>query len=346
MNGFPVLDLVVGTIFIYFLLSIICSAAIEMVLTMGKFRAKMLEEWLLVIFNKPITPGGKVKLGQAIMDHCSTTALSKEKKATAYIDAKNFTAALLEKVTYNPANPKSAAADIDQFITAIQNSTLLPSDLQGVLLGYAFEAKDTYKALTIRIEGEIELFKSKIEIWYDTNMDRVTEALKARYIRRFTFWIALIFTVSLNADSISIVKYLYKNPEARTQLVARGYAAANSDSVKKEVALLIARNTDTLFTPKSLQQLTDTLTAHIEEIKLTTAILDDAIPLGWNDHVFTDEKGVFCWQLILSKIAGLFVTILAIMMGAPFWFDVLNKISNLRGSGAKPASQTDSKRSK
>jgi hypothetical protein len=39
---------------------------------------------------------------------------------------------------------------------------------------------------------------------------------------------------------------------------------------------------------------------------------------------------------ILSKLAGLLVTVFAIMMGAPFWFDVLNKISNMRGSGAKP----------
>ena len=40
-------------------------------------------------------------------------------------------------------------------------------------------------------------------------------------------------------------------------------------------------------------------------------------------------------MLLFSKITGLLVTILAIMMGAPFWFDLLNKISNLRGTGVE-----------
>jgi hypothetical protein len=29
------------------------------------------------------------------------------------------------------------------------------------------------------------------------------------------------------------------------------------------------------------------------------------------------------------------------MMGAPFWFDTLNKISNLRGTGNKPQTTAD-----
>jgi hypothetical protein len=28
-------------------------------------------------------------------------------------------------------------------------------------------------------------------------------------------------------------------------------------------------------------------------------------------------------------------------MGAPFWFDLLNKISNLRGTGTRPPSTTE-----
>ena len=41
--------------------------------------------------------------------------------------------------------------------------------------------------------------------------------------------------------------------------------------------------------------------------------------------------------MVIQKIIGLLASILAIMMGAPFWFDLLNKISNLRGAGKKPA---------
>ena len=164
MSSFPILDLVAGMLYIFFMLSIICSSAVEIILTAGKYRAKMLEEWLRNIFNKDIVlPGGKkVSLGQALMDHCSITALTKQGKSPAYIDAKNFAAALLEKVTYDPSKPNSVARDIDQFITAIEATTALPSDLQRILLGYAHEAKDSYKAITIKTTGEIELFNNQL----------------------------------------------------------------------------------------------------------------------------------------------------------------------------------------
>src|SRR5664279_2783605 len=96
MSGFPILDLVVGIIFVYFLLSIISSSGVEMILTGLKARAALLEEWLFKIFDKTITQpdGTTLSLGQAIMDHCSVTALSGTHESTSYIDAKNFTCLL------------------------------------------------------------------------------------------------------------------------------------------------------------------------------------------------------------------------------------------------------------
>ena len=78
------------------------------------------------------------------------------------------------------------------------------------------------------------------------------------------------------------------------------------------------------------------------------AALNESIPLGWSSiHPGWEsiQSVPLRWVLfVVLKIVGLIVTVLAIMMGAPFWFDVLNKISNLRGSGAKPASSTDDKK--
>jgi hypothetical protein len=41
---------------------------------------------------------------------------------------------------------------------------------------------------------------------------------------------------------------------------------------------------------------------------------------------------------VLGKILGLLVTGFALSLGAPFWFDLLGKVSNLRGAG--PAAPT------
>lgn len=347
MSGFPILDLVAGMIFIFFLLSIICSSGVEMVLTTSKIRAKILEEWLYNIFEKPITIKGKsVSLGQAIMDHCSVTVLSEEGKAPTYMDAKNFVSALLEKITYDDNNPKSVAKDIDDYIKAIEDSTILSTELQRVFLMYANEAKDTYIIVSVKTASEVQLFRHKIETWFDSSMERLGGDLKRRYSRPLTFVMAVLTAVLLNADSISIAKYLYSNPEARTKIATQAYAAAENDSIKSTVNQIYANLHDSATKKQdsaTLQQITDSLTANVNSIKKSTAALNDMIPLGWNSHTFDDAFGKFDYWMIPQKMAGLLATILAIMMGAPFWFDILNKISNLRGSGSKPQTADTSK---
>jgi hypothetical protein len=37
-------------------------------------------------------------------------------------------------------------------------------------------------------------------------------------------------------------------------------------------------------------------------------------------------------------LAGWLLTALAAALGAPFWFDLIGRVVNLRGAGAKPAS--------
>ncbi|WP_419661828.1 uncharacterized protein Dvar_22610 [Desulfosarcina variabilis str. Montpellier] len=38
----------------------------------------------------------------------------------------------------------------------------------------------------------------------------------------------------------------------------------------------------------------------------------------------------------IAKVIGLLITILAISLGGPFWFDILSKVSKIRATGAIP----------
>jgi len=44
------------------------------------------------------------------------------------------------------------------------------------------------------------------------------------------------------------------------------------------------------------------------------------------------------------KLMGLFLTTGAVSLGAPFWFDVLNKLVNLRSSGNRPEKRQQSEK--
>lgn len=338
MSGFPIVDLVVGMIFIYFLLSIISSSAVEMVMTGWRIRGRVLAKWLCTIFDTQIEKrdGTNIALGQAIMDHCAVTALSKPGKAPSYIDAKNFTAAIIEKLTYNPANPKSIATNMDQIIDAINNTKLLSLELQRAFLGYAYEAKNTYEAISVKTISEIEYFSGKVEHWFDTSMDRLTGTLKRKYVRPITMGVAVLTAAILNADSVEIAKFLYTNPEARTKLSEKAYKAAGDTAYMTRLNEVQRSNRDTA-TEATLESIKTDLRKSMDNITQAKAALETSIPLGWK-KMELQKNGKWSASLIFTKITGLLATILAIIMGAPFWFDLLNKIANLRGTGPKPTS--------
>jgi hypothetical protein len=351
MTSFPILDLVAGIVFVYFLLSIISSTAVEMIMTGSKLRAAALEKWLKDIFNEKVNmPGGGQKLlGTAIMDHCAVTALSDSGKSTSYIAAPNFVSALLEKITFN-TDPNRIATDIADYIEVLEKTRTLSTELQRTFLVFAHEANNaaTIAMTAVNIThtatadalNAVELFKGKIETWFNSNMDRVGGYLKTKYTRPLTFLISAVTALALNADSVAIAKYLYNNPDARAKVAASAYAAAGSNNTQQKIdsvqkALAADPKNDKNTAP--LQEITDSLKAELKQINTAKAALEETtIPLGWSAMEYKGKEGWALILAILSKFVGLFATFLAVTMGAPFWFDILNKVSNLRGTGAKP----------
>ena len=200
---------------------------------------------------------------------------------------------------------------------------------------YALEAQDAFAATAAKTSSELELFKNKVECWFNTSMDRVGGTLKRRYSRPFTFFLSLIIVAALNADSISIARYLYNNPEARIKLAEEAFDVSMNEDFQRQVESLKNIKGVKVNDSTTLDQLADSIKLKIATIEKTKAAMADAIPLGWQENELKKE-GKISYALILMKVAGLFASVLAVMMGAPFWFDVLNKISNLRGVGKKP----------
>jgi hypothetical protein len=309
-----------------------------MILSGIQARSKLLEEWLFKIFDKTITQpdGSKISLGQTIMDHCSVTALSGNRKSTSYIDAKNFTSAILEKLTFDPANPKSIAKDFDELTDALEKTTLLSTEFQRVLLIYANEAQATYNQVSEKTLSEIELFRGKIETWFDSSMERITGTLKKRYSRPATLLVATIVTVCLNADSIALAKYLYSNPEARTKIAMQAYDATKDTALIMQVQQINATTDTSSEEAMNMEKFKQSMIKKIEDMDNAKQGLSDVMPLTWKAGELKNEDGKFSFRLFFSKVTGLLATIFAIMMGAPFWFDMLNKISNIRSTGNKP----------
>jgi hypothetical protein len=159
-------------------------------------------------------------------------------------------------------------------------------------------------------QGDLNRAQKNIEDWYDSGMDRVSGWYK-RSTHWILFWIGLVVAVGLNVNTITIADYLYRNDAARSVIVARAEAAAKDTSVLSSNYFQARSSLDSLN-----------------------------LPIGWSAGWGAPKRGdatgaTGFWNNFLAPLLGLLITALAATIGAPVWFDVLNKIMVIR-STVKP----------
>jgi len=136
--------------------------------------------------------------------------------------------------------------------------------------------------------------------WFDRSMERVSAWYKRRAAVSI-FVIATLITIGGNFDTLHIGTALWHGATVRDAVVAaagsaQGHAPAD-----------IASSIDAL---DALQ-----------------------IPAGW--PLVAPHAG-WTWGAYGLKAIGWILTILAISVGAPFWFDMLSKVSQFGGNGTAP----------
>lgn len=353
MTHIEILDLIAGLIFIYFLLSLMSNALFEAISALGNIRAKQLEKWLTSTFNT----NANHFLNNELLD-----ALSEKGKSTSYMKATDFATALLDlinKLTKADTN-KLLLTSLDEVEAAVSKlDSNFPEKLKTALLIYVAKARAISTKATDDIEKEKERYQAFIqytENWFDSMMERIGGVYK-RIAMYWTFIIASIITLSVNVDSISVTKYLYSNKDATAKLAQAAYKSVNDSTTKNNVKRIeMIGLADTSET-----ELTDTdpfqkIGQEVTKVKEINELLGTYIPIGWEGNEYDTFKAaqikkgckggfLLILYFILTKLPGWAMTILAIMLGAPFWFDMLNRVANLRNS-LKPLTSEEEKTKK
>jgi hypothetical protein len=237
-------------------------------------------------------------------------ALSLVKKWTkvnlpSYIPSRTFASALLDIVAPSDGKTPRALPEVRSGIAALPDGP----------------AKDALISLAASTEGQLADFQTKVEDWYNDSMERAAGWYKRR-AQKILLVLGLLVAVGMNVDSIRIALTLWNNPVARQAAVDVAQKFAEKNPVQA------AGKTDE--TIQKIKEETDALSSVGQSLP---------VPFGWRSEMTANAASfdqplshVPFWS---EKLIGWFITALALSLGAPFWFDVLNKFMMAR-SALKP----------
>ena len=274
MFDHPIIDVVLGLIFFYVVLSLVASAVQEWIASLCALRSKNLWAGVRTLIGEDYAA--------LVYKHPLIDNLAKNGKKPSYIAPETLTTVLLHVVAKQgdtKQNTPQTAADARGLVDRIPDNHAL-KDILGAILDDG--------------QGTVEELRSGLASWFDEGMNRVSGWYK-RQAKILIFAIAAALTAGTNASSIHIAEELWRNDALRTQIAAQAEAAAHED--------------------------------HPSALQADDYETFESLPIGWDNVVGG-------WHDWFKRTLGWLITTAAISLGAPFWFDLLGKVANLRGSGA------------
>lgn len=304
MFGLEMLDVLIGLATIYMVFGIACTAIVEAVVSWLSVRSRNLET-ALQEFLAGDHRGGE-SFVQAFYAHPLVQALSKgEDGRPSYIPAP-VVGQVVEALLHADSLGKTLRGAVEA----------LPGDRQSNRI------KGLLDSLVTQAEDDATRFRKAVESHFNATMDRASGWFK-RYTQNVALAVAAVLVLGANVDTVAIASALASDPAARLKLVEIAQdrvqqgradeAAAKSEQDAAAVQIALEKTT----------------AAQLQLQQAANQMESAGLQLGWRFLPQTAGD-------ILSKLAGLIISIVAISLGAPFWFSVLQRFMQVRAAGVAP----------
>lgn len=338
MFSLDTIDVAIGLALLFLILSLLCTSIREAIEGLMKTRASDLERGVRQLLQDDGELTERLYQHPLIYslfagDYQRPNArklLRRGGDLPSYIPANQFARALIDMVhqgagAYSPyaaATPPLTLASVREAATQFPNANIRRAVLSAI----------------DHAQGDLETARRNIENWFDGSMDRVSGWYKRR-TQLILFGIGLALAVGLNVDAITVTQRLQQDKALRAVVVARAEAITRQATSVEQLA----------GTPE----------------KLAGQLGSYGFPLGWKGgwpapqmapcQAQADKpcRSLFkepvtqeaAWTSILSPgavlqmLIGWLITAIALTLGAPFWFDVLNRMMVIR-STVKPTEKS------
>jgi hypothetical protein len=361
MFSSEILEIVIGLIFIYLILSLLSSTINELIAGLIRLRGRDLRKSLVYMlydgenlkidFKKyfrrgrllEVPPKGDgeentiFKVYGSFTEHAlfSKFQRNSDRKFPSYLSSAAFSKILYEIITSDYT--KKSKSEIDDFIDE------LDGPLGKVLKQYWEEAGRNKKQ-----------FRKKLSEWYEEMQTRVTGWYKRR-VQWILLAIGFVVAIAVNADTFSMVEKLSGDSKARKALVELAIKQSQQMGPEyfPENEPLLESDMEEVSEPLEYDS-AEFQGASYEEIKALTektheiineqlSEVNNIMGMGWNSliqsHSDAQEGGKSMFWWYWKKFFGLVLTAFAMSLGANFWFDLLQKVVKLRNSGGLPEKQ-------
>lgn len=295
MFGSALLEVAIGVVTLYLVLSLVCSSAQEALESFLKNRGRNLEQgiknllndddWVKKLYEHPLIFSlyqGEYKAGG--------------RDLPSYIPSQAFAGALFDLAK----NAQQIPANVADIRAAVSSNDMMPTKLKAVML-HALDAA----------QGDVQKAHQFVENWFDQGMDRASGWYK-RYAHQVMMVIALIIAVGFNVDTFRVANELYRNQNLRAAVVAQSESIVEETKASNEPQGAEGAKTST----------------GAQATSAVSRLENAGLPIGWKGYQL--ETGLEGVKTLLGSLIGWLVTAFAISFGAPFWFSVLGKLISAR----------------
>ncbi len=309
MSSSAIFDLAVGIVFVFLLVSLICSQISDKISQWLRWRAKDLEAGL----RSFVVGENNKDLVVKLYDNALIKSLVPQEMGVTQFLKKTP----LRRFVYPGANPLGIPAKA--FVLALLDNVLPDqgSDTFDKLLNRVAQLPDDspLKSSLVSIlktaNNNLDTARKNIEDWYDSTMYRST-VIYQRNMWGFSLLLGVTIAVSLNVDTIAVGTNLWHDSALRTA-VASAAAKYVTDGKQQDAYTQI----NSINLPIGWQVAAAPAGA--------PAILGRTFtPIDWTTR--SPEQSARFGDYF-SKLAGWLITALAAAQGAPFWFDLLRKLT-------------------
>ena len=361
------LDIGIGMVIIYIAGAVLVSAIQELIASILQWRSQHLKQSILqMMLNDPSAPqiqtDSQVKTQLTVakelqdsiyqssfvqsLNHTSINFSGKreaiteekykelfQKKDPSYLSSETFATALIQelknelKEMLEDPQKASTAEAIKTIKNKIEDSDKIPTSLKETLTTLA----DRASLKASEADNKLLIFQQEIEAWFDRSMERASGVYK-RNAQLLCFFLGFAIAIIFNLDSLFLAQRLSQDTAMRTAL------AGGAETIVKESTAQNSPNSPNSpnFDPDKLQTNINKLLGNSSFIAPITENADNLMSCPDKEQTTcpSSEKKFNPLKLV-PTVVGWIITALAIYMGAPFWFEILGKLVNVRSTGKK-----------